>query len=127
MQRVFTFGNIDLPFDSLPLRILPALRTALPDISFETLDPNEEWNMPEHPLIIDTVVNLEHPQVIHGLSAFLAAPRMTCHDFDAYANLMFMKKLGKVRDATVLGLPPQYSEDEAVRWLTVTIKGELRN
>ncbi len=127
MKRVFVFGNTDLPFDSLPLRILPALRDTLPEVSFEVLDPNEEWDMLRHPLIIDTVENIAEPQVIRGLAAFMAAPRVTCHDFDAYANLMFLKKLGKIDDATILGLPPHRDEREAVAWLEAAIQKELRN
>lgn len=126
-MHVFVFGNPDLPFDSLPLRLLPALREALPEVSFEVLDPNEEWDVPEHILIIDTVINLIEPQVILGLDAFMSAPRMTCHDFDAYANLMFMKKLGKIDDVTVLSLPPQYDEKDCVSWLVEQIDKELRN
>jgi hypothetical protein len=125
-KSVFVFGNPDLPFDSLPLRLLPALREALPDVSFEVLDPNEEWDVPPHMLVVDTVVNLTEPQAIRGLDAFMSAPRMTCHDFDAYANLMFMKKLGKVHDVTVLGLPPRYDEKACISWLTEQIDKELQ-
>lgn len=127
MERIFVFGNTDLPFDSLPLRILPALRDTLPEVSFEVLDPNEEWDVSRHPLIIDTVANITKPQVIRGLAAFMAAPRMTCHDFDAYANLMFLKKLGKIDDATILGLPPEHDAHEAVAWLALALREELRN
>ena len=78
-----------------------------------------------HPIIIDTVVNLSEPQVIHGLTAFVAAPRMTCHDFDAYANLLFLKKLGKITDVTVFGVPPRYDETRLVAWLERELRNEL--
>jgi hypothetical protein len=122
--RVFLFGNPELPFDSLPLRILPQLRLHLPTISFELLDPNEEWDIPSHMHIVDTVVNLREPAVIHGLDAFLSAPRMTCHDFDAYANLLFLKKLGKLTTITVFGVPPHAEEDAVLTWLTAHIPQE---
>ncbi len=125
MERIFVFGNPDLPIDSLPVRLLPALHEALPDVSFEMLDPNEEWDMPEHPFIIDTIVNLPEPQIVRGLSAFVAAPRMTCHDFDAYANLLFLKKLGKITDVTVFGVPPRYNEAQLVTWLERELRNEL--
>lgn len=104
--RVFVFGNPDLPIDSLPLQLIPVLKESFPDISFETLDPNEEWDVPKHMLIIDTVVNLKQMCVFTDLKVFMAAPRMTCHDFDAYANIMLMKKIGKIADVTILGIPP---------------------
>jgi hypothetical protein len=123
--RVFLFGNPELPFDSLPLRILPQLRERLPNISFEVLDPNEEWDVPLHMHIVDTVVNLREPTVTHGLDAFLSAPRMTCHDFDAYANLLFLKKLGKLTTITVFGVPPHAEEDAVLTWLIEKIPQEL--
>ncbi len=108
---VFIFGNPDLPEDSLPLRLLPALRAAFPDVAFEVLDPNEEWEVPRHVVIIDTVVNLAEVAVFHDLSAFIAAPRVTCHDFDAYANLLLLKKLGKIEEVTIIGVPPTATEE----------------
>jgi hypothetical protein len=108
------------------VQLLAALREKFPTISFEILDPNEEWDVPEHMVVIDTVINLTDPQTIQGLDAFMSAPRMTCHDFDAYANLMFMKKLGKIRDVTILGLPPQYDKKACISWLTGQIDKELQ-
>ncbi|MBP9749733.1 MAG: hypothetical protein KBD21_03305 [Candidatus Pacebacteria bacterium] len=124
--HVFIFGNPDLVMDSLPVRLLPRLRETFPDISFETLDPNEEWDVPAHMLIIDTVVNISELTVFRDLGVFMAAPRMTCHDFDAYANLMLMKKLGKVTDATIIGLPPDMHEDGAFSELCTALTVELK-
>jgi hypothetical protein len=105
-DRVFVFGNPDIEIDAVAVRLLPALRAAFPEISFEVLDPNEEWDVPAHMLIIDTVVNIDEITVFHDLKRFLAAPRLTCHDFDAYANLMLMLKLKKITAVTIIGLPP---------------------
>jgi len=101
------------------------MRESFPKVSFEVLDPNEEWSVPEHMHIIDTVVNLSQPMVIRGLDAFMSAPRMTCHDFDAYANLLFLRKLGKINDVTVFGLPPQYNEHGCMQWLNEQLRKEL--
>jgi hypothetical protein len=46
---------------------------------------------------------------------------MTCHDFDAYANLLLLKKLGKIDDTIILGLPPGYEADKAMMWLITSI------
>ena len=120
-MRIFVFGNPDIEMDSLPLKLLPRLRKALPDCSFTNLDPNEDWDVPRHMVIIDTVVGLEEPRVFEGLDHFMKAPHMTCHDFDAYANLQLLKKIGQIDDTTILGLPPGYDTEKAMAWLTTSI------
>ena len=116
-MQFFVFGNPDLEIDSLPVKLLPALREAFPEHTFVHLDPNEEWDVPQHMYVIDTVVGLDEPKVFTDLKAFMAAPRMTCHDFDAYANIMLMKKLGKLTDVTIFGLPPSSSREQSLDWL----------
>ena len=111
-MRIFVFGNPDISMDSGPLRLLPHLRATFPTVSFETLDPNEEWEVPRNMNIIDTVVGINAVTVFQGLDHFMKAPRMTCHDFDAYANLLLLRKLGKIEDVTIIGVPPTLPEED---------------
>jgi hypothetical protein len=110
-MTVYVFGNPDLAMDALPLRLIPALQREFPTFSFVTLDPNEDWDVPSHMLILDTVVGISAVTVFTDLSAFVQAPRLTCHDFDAYANLLLMKKLGKIDGVTIVGVPAGASEE----------------
>ena len=86
---VYVFGNPDIPEDSLPLRILPRLRLAFPDISFEIKDPNEEWDVPETLTIIDTAAGIDAVRVFTDLESFSNAPRVSLHDFDALTQTKF--------------------------------------
>ncbi len=113
-MHVYLFGNPDLEMDSLPLQLLPKLREQFPDITFTVLDPNEEWDVERDMVIIDTVVGIEKVTVFESLEAFSKTPRVTCHDFDAYTNLLFLKKLGKVSSVKILGVPPSISQDRAL-------------
>lgn len=114
---IFVFGNPDLAEDSLPLKILPRLRERFSDIQFVTVDPNEEWDVPEEIVVIDTVMGLpaggEKVTIFHDLEKFISAPRVTMHDFDALAQLRYLQKLGKIKKVTVIGVPSALSEDEA--------------
>lgn len=121
-MRIFVFGNPDISMDSGPLRLLPHLRMTFPEVSFETLDPNEEWEVPRHMTIIDTVVGIDAVTVFQGLDHFMKAPRMTCHDFDAYANLLLLQKLGKIEDVTIIGVPPTLSEEDTRVLVTEELK-----
>jgi hypothetical protein len=119
MHSVFIFGNQDLEIDSLPIRILPLLKQALPEHSFTILDPNEEWNVPRNMTVIDTVMGIEKVTVFDNLASFLKTPRVTCHDFDAYSNLQFLFKLKKIDSVRILGVPPHLKETEVIKALTL--------
>lgn len=114
IETIFIFGNPELAMDSLPLKILPELQKAFPAISFEVKDPNEEWDVPEELTIIDTVVGIKEVVVFDDLDAFAGAPQMTMHDFDALANLKYLKKLGKLKNIRIIGVPPDMEEKRAV-------------
>ncbi|MEK7576300.1 MAG: hypothetical protein AAB482_01260 [Patescibacteria group bacterium] len=112
-MNVFVFGNPDIEEDSLPLRILPHLQKEFSNIVFETLDPNEDWNIPENLVIIDTVVGIKDVTALDSLDAFESAPRVSLHDFDAYTNLRLLQKLGKLKKIKIIGVPPDMEEDIA--------------
>lgn len=113
-MEVFVFGNPDLTQDSLPLRLFPRLRQKFPNVKFQVLDPNEEWDIPDNLVVIDTVQGIEGIQVFENLEEFIAAPRVTMHDYDALTNLKYLKKLRKIGKIKIIGLSPTISEEEAL-------------
>ena len=125
-MTVFVFGNPELEQDSLPLRLLPELRRRLPGVEFAVKDPNEEWDVPADLAVIDTVVGISEPKVFDSLDAFAAAPRFSAHDFDAYANLRLLQKLGKLRNISIIGLPPRHPEKESVAFIELALRPEGR-
>ena len=125
-MTIYVFGNPDIPEDSLPLRILPRLRLAFPDISFEIKDPNEEWDVPETLTIIDTAAGIDAVRVFTDLESFSNAPRVSLHDFDALTQLRYLQKLGKLKKITVIGIPPAISEGEALKDVSETLRGFIK-
>ncbi len=126
-MRIFLFGNPDLDMDALPIRLIPRLQKMFPSVAFISLDPNEEWDVPKHMVIIDTVVGSTEVTVFHDLHAFMQTPRVTCHDFDAYTNLQLLLRIGAIEGVTIIGLPPTLTEDTACSALDVHIKSLLKN
>lgn len=110
---VFVFGNRDLKFDSLPVRILPKLKKVLPNLNFQIKDPNEELGDKESFIIIDTAEGIKEAKVFNDLKSFLPSPRFSLHDFDVYANLRLLEKLKKLPKYKIIALPLSYSENEA--------------
>lgn len=122
LMTVFVFGNLDLAQDSLPLKILPRLSDSIPEIKFKTVDPNEEWEAEENLTIIDTVINIKEPKVFTDLESFSPSPRLTMHDFDAYTNIKFLKKIGQVKNVKIIGIPPYLRENDALEFLIKTLR-----
>lgn len=117
-MKIFVFGNEDLPYDSLPLRLLPRLQKRFPRIEFIKKDPNEEWDAPPELTIIDTAEGIENVTVFDDLAVFQSSPRISLHDFDALANIRLLQKIGKIKKTKIIGLPPTISEKKALREIT---------
>lgn len=122
---IFIFGNQDLTQDSLPLKLLPALRKRFPQINFLIKDPNEEWETPDDITVIDTVVGIDKVQVFTDLGAFINAPRVTLHDFDALTNLKYLQKIGKLKKIKIIGIPPSLDEGKALNEVTAILRASL--
>lgn len=123
-KTIFVLGNPDLEGDSLPLRIMPELKKKFPDIDFKIYDPNEEIVILENLVVIDTVVGIDEAVVFEGLEGFSKTPRVTMHDFDALSSLKMLKKLGKIKEIKIIGLPAQMPEKEAVEAVALTLSSE---
>jgi hypothetical protein len=120
-MKFYIFGNIDLPNDSLPLRILPELEEKFPEIDFYIKDPNEDWVVEDHINIIDTVVGIDDVTIFDGLEKFSAVSRVSVHDFDALTNLRLLQKLGKIKSVKIIGLPGEMAESEALKKVSALI------
>lgn len=113
-MKIYVFGNSDLNFDSLPLRILPELKKRFPALDFEIKDPNEELEIPEKLIIIDTVEGTDKAQIFDSLENFTNHPHVSLHDFDLYSQLKYLKKLGKLKKIQIIGVPPTVPEKGAL-------------
>lgn len=113
-MRVLVFGNPLLERDSLPLRLLPALRRAFPHIEFRECDVVEDLEREGKRLVIlDTVEGISGVRVFEGLSQFRESPRFSMHDFDLPIYLKLLEKMGMVEEVTIIGVPPS-GDDEVV-------------
>lgn len=121
-RQVFVFGNINLDNDSLPLRMIPKLQEKFPDVKFEVRDPNEEWEVPEEFVVIDTVIGIKGIKVFETLDKFLSTPRVSMHDFDFLTNLQYLSKLGKIKKIKIIGIPPDMNEKEAIKKVSATLR-----
>jgi Ni,Fe-hydrogenase maturation factor len=116
--RIYVLGNPLLRDDSLPLRILPKLRKdeQFQNIKFIEFDPTEEFPEEEYLLIIDTIINTDKIVVLKGMEhvdKLSSHPNYSVHDFDLAFQLKLAKKMGHLKDMTIIGLPPDMEESAA--------------
>jgi hypothetical protein len=76
--KVYVLGNLLVPDDSLPLRILPELRKRLPEIKFIELDTVEEVEE-KNLYIIDTVLDTKEIRIITDVNMLAAEKTVTAH------------------------------------------------
>lgn len=119
---ICVFGNPDLKEDSLPIRILPRLQEKFPEIEFKHLDPNEDWEIPENLVVIDTVVGINDVLTFSKLEYFSNPPRVSMHDFDALSYLKYLKKLGKIKKIKIIGLPPTIAQEKALKQVSLILR-----
>lgn len=120
-KTVYIFGNPDLAIDSLPVRLLPELQKQNQDFNFILKDPNEEWDVPEEMLIIDTAINAKKVTIFKDLKSFMIGPRLSMHDFDALSNLLFLEKIGRLKKIKIIAVPPDIDPQKALREIFVRL------
>ena len=113
---VFVFGNIDLEFDSLPIKILPELKKRFSNIRFVIKDPNELGIPTQNKLvIIDTVDNIKNVSLINLNKIKQDKSCISVHDFDLCSYLSLIKKIKKDIDIVIIGIPMSYNKQKAIK------------
>lgn len=124
---IHVFGNPLLPFDSLPLKLLPQLKKQFPNIDFVTLDPNENIKpINKQLIIIDTVIGIDKVTLLNDLDKIQLDKIYSLHDFDLGFQLKLLQKIGELEKITILGVPPDIQQQEALKQLINLIKQTLK-
>jgi Ni,Fe-hydrogenase maturation factor len=125
--NIYVLGNPLVEEDSLPLRLLPELKKKFSNIHFIELDPTETFPEEEHFVIIDTILNTEKAVLLNNIDKIQFQTQFSLHDFDLGFNLKLMKKLGKIKDISIIGLPPQIDPKEALEQIGKIIREQVLN
>lgn len=119
-KTIYVLGNFVEPLDNAAVLLLPKLQKKFPSINFLPFDPTEE--LPENPhedlIIIDTVMGIENAQKFDGLKHWSLSPRVTAHDYDLPLTLGILKKLGKIKNITIIGIPAKHKAKRVWQELT---------
>lgn len=108
-MKVYVFGNKNLGLDNKALVAQKKLGAIFPHIKFIEVEPNADlpFEPDQHVYIMDTVEGIEEPELIadRDLDKLISTGSVSVHDFDLGFQLKYLKKLGKLGNVTIIGLP----------------------
>jgi Ni,Fe-hydrogenase maturation factor len=114
-MKIYVFGNEHVVEDERAPSVARELENAIEGISFVFVNPNEDvpFVNERHVVILDTVQGLQDVAVIEGdrLDGLVLSPRGSVHDFDLAFQLRYLKKLNKLGEVTLIGVPQEGEVD----------------
>ena len=114
-MKVYVFGNPDASEDRRAIEVAGRLEGAIADVSFHFVEPNEDVPFVDEKrvVILDTVQGIRDVALIPPgeIDGFVLSPRGTVHDFDLAFQLKYLKKIGRLGEVYVIGLPQEGEVD----------------
>ena len=110
-MNIYVFGNEYVAADKRALEVARELEDTVESISFVFVKPNEDvpFVNERHVVILDTVQGIQDVMLVEGdsIDELLLSPRGSVHDFDLAFQLRYLKKLGKLGEITIVGIPQE--------------------
>lgn len=121
MKTIYVAGNPLIEADSLPIEMMRELQREFPDIRFLEFDPTEEFPN-QSMIILDTVIGIDKVKIIEDIDKIVSEKAYSLHDFDLGYNLKLMKKMDKIRDIKIIGVPIGMEKEDALREVSNLLK-----
>ena len=112
-MRIYVFGNESVAEDSRAIEVARELENSIEGISFVFVSPNEDVPFADERrlVILDTVQGIQDVALIEGVDGVILSPRGSVHDFDLAFQLRYLKKLGRLGEVTIIGIPQEGDVD----------------
>src|SRR5215207_6421636 len=108
-MNIYVFGNEYVAEDKRAIDVARGLEDTLEGVSFVFVEPNEDvpFVNERHVVILDTIQGIQEVAVVEGdrLDDSILSPRGSVHDFDLAFQLRYLKKLNKLGEVNVIGVP----------------------
>jgi Ni,Fe-hydrogenase maturation factor len=113
--RILVFGNPLVAEDSLPLRLMPALRRRFPSVEFKEFDAAENLEDEGRDLVIlDTAKGPDKVVLLEGIDRIETGKIYSMHDFDLALTLKILQKLKLVDSVRIIAVPSGYPQKKAL-------------
>ena len=110
-MRVHVFGNEYVAEDRRAIEAARELEGTVKGVSFVFVNPNEDLPFADERrvVILDTVRGIKDVALIEGdgIDGLVLSPRGSVHDFDLAFQLRYLKKLNKLGEVTIIGIPQE--------------------
>ncbi len=114
-MKVYVFGNEYVVGDKRAIEVAKELDDSVEGISFVFVRPNEDLPFVDerHVVILDTVQGIQDVTLLERdiIDKLTLGPRGSVHDYDLAFQLRYLKKLNKLGDVTVIGVPQEGEVD----------------
>jgi Ni,Fe-hydrogenase maturation factor len=114
-MRVHVFGNEYVAEDRRAIEAARELEGTVKGVSFVFVNPNEDLPFADERrvVILDTVRGIKDVALIEGdgIDGLVLSPRGSVHDFDLAFQLRYLKKLNKLGEVTIIGIPQEGDVD----------------
>ena len=125
-MKIYVAGNSLVKEDSLPLKLIPNLKKELPKFEIVEIDPNEDFVPEDSSVIIDTVVGINEVTLFTDIDQFADHKLVSPHDYDLGFHLKFLKKMGKIINIKIIGVPQAAKKNQVINDITNVLKDFLR-
>ena len=114
-MKVYFFGNEYVAEDKRAIEVARELEGAVDGISFVFVGPNEDVPFVDERrvVILDTVQGIREVTLVEGeeVDGFILAPRGSVHDLDLAFQLRYLKKLNRLGEVSLIGIPQEGEVD----------------
>jgi Ni,Fe-hydrogenase maturation factor len=115
-MKVYVFGNEYVAEDRTAIEIARVLEDSIEGISFVFVNPNEDLPFVDerHVVILDTVKGIKEVTLLEGdiTDRLILGPLRSVHDFDLAYQLRYLKKLNRLGEVTIIGVPQEGDVDQ---------------
>ena len=114
-MKVYVFGNKAVPKDAGAIEVAEGSEGAVDGVSFVFVEPNEDVPFvdEERVVILDAVHAIPEVGLISGddIDRFAPSSRGSVHDFDLAFQLKYLRKIGRLGEVYVVGIPQEGEVD----------------
>lgn len=105
-MMVYVFGNPDIEEDKNAFLVAEYLEGKILEVDFKLMEISDEISFEnENPVIMDVVSEIDEVTLYDDIDKIIMPPRVSAHDFDLGFQLKYLKKIGKIKNITVIGIP----------------------
>ena len=121
-MRILVFGNPLLKEDSLPLKLLPALRKEFPAVEFDEADPADIDMEKGRIVVVDTAKGIDRVMLVEDANKLQDYKLLSAHGLGLAEMLALMKAAGRQVQVKIICVPQGMPQQKALADVTKLLR-----